>query len=324
MFSNLTKLTLTNTMMIGVIMVVCSNNWLSMWMGLELSMLSFIPLMQNKFKTSSEAMIKYFIVQSAASTMFLFSVIYMLIGVNIMNEMIMTMAMLIKLGSAPFHNWMIIMIEMIDFQSMFVLLTVMKLPALSIMYQINSSMLIIPIIISMIISSISCINQTSIRKTLGYSSIFNISLMMTSINKINIMFIYLLAYSIMLGMMIYIMKSLKINFINQMVFNEFSYLIKINIWINMLSMGGFPPTTGFLVKILILQNISMNMNMLIIWTFILTSLITMMFYTRLAFSSILSSSSYKKWIINKNKTNYSMMAVNIIFPPVILTLTSIL
>nr|YP_010431977.1 NADH dehydrogenase subunit 2 [Abrus daozhenensis]USS62512.1 NADH dehydrogenase subunit 2 [Abrus daozhenensis] len=311
MLINSTKLTLANTMMIGVIMTICSNNWISMWMGLEISMLSFLPFMVNKNKLSSESMVKYFIIQSVASTIFLLSVICMLIGVNMLNEMTLTISMLIKLGSAPFHMWVLMIIEMINYLPLFFLLTVLKIPPLSILYQINTKMLTIPIILSMFVSSISCLNQSSMRKTLGFSSIYNISLMMISINKFNVMMIYLMIYSTMMILLTNICMKMKINFINQMIFNEFSIWMKINMWINMLSMSGFPPLMGFSAKLMIIQTLINSNEFIMVIFLVVTSFLVMMFYMRLTFSSLMNLYSFKKWTLNKITPVFYLFSLNL-------------
>nr|YP_010278716.1 NADH dehydrogenase subunit 2 [Changbaninus pleiospicules]UKE80313.1 NADH dehydrogenase subunit 2 [Changbaninus pleiospicules] len=323
MLFNSTKLLLTNTMMIGVIMTICSNNWISMWMGLEMSLLSFIPFMQTKNSISSESMIKYFIMQSVASTMLLFSVVIMLIGVNMMNEMIMSMAMLIKLGSAPFHNWVLMIIETMNYYTMFSMLTILKLPPLTIMYQINTKMLIIPILMGMIMGAVFCLNQSSMRKTLGYSSIYNMSLMLITINSYKIMVIYMVLYSTSLIMLIMIVKHMKINFINQMMLNEHNNFLKINLWMNMLSMGGFPPLIGFLSKMLVIQFILHKMEYMLAFVLLTTSMLVMMFYMRMAFTSMISYSSFKKWSNYSNLTEMTIMTLNLTLTPMLISLTVI-
>nr|QXX99457.1 NADH dehydrogenase subunit 2 [Aconurella prolixa] len=322
MFFNSTKLMLTNTMMIGVIMTICSNNWVSMWMGMEISLISFIPLMNsNKINSSSEAMVKYFIIQSISSTMLLFSVICMLIGVSVTNEIILTSAMMMKMGLTPFHNWVLMVIEHLEYSVMLILLTILKLPPISIMYQINSKFLTFPIIMSLIVSSICCLNQSSIRKTLTYSSIFNMSLMISSINKFSLIISFLSVYSINMTFLVMMFSMMKINFINQILFNEFSTWMKLNIWINMLSMSGFPPTMGFITKLMVIQEMIKTNELILVTIMILTSLLVLFFYTRLAFSSMMISYSIKKWefLMKTNNKNY-MMTASILLTPFILTL----
>nr|ATD52961.1 NADH dehydrogenase subunit 2 [Phlogotettix sp. EMHAU-2015-Zz052705] len=320
---NSTKILLTNTMMIGVIMTICSNNWISMWMGLEISLLSFIPFMQTDNQVSSESMIKYFIMQSAASTMMLLSVVTMLIGGSILDEIIMTVAMLIKIGSVPFHNWVIMVIESLGYYTIFTLLTILKIPPLSILYQTSSQMLNIPIILSMIISSISCLNQSSVRKTLGYSSIYNMAMLMLVINSYYIMMTYLILYSTTMIMLIFLTKKLKINFINQMLINEHDMTIKINLWLNMLSMGGFPPLIGFISKLLVIQMLIFNNEVLLMTIMVLTSMLVIMFYMRMAFTSLMSISLSKKWMKNKTNFSYFIMLMNLTLTPLMISLSTI-
>nr|YP_009439676.1 NADH dehydrogenase subunit 2 [Yanocephalus yanonis]ATG83149.1 NADH dehydrogenase subunit 2 [Yanocephalus yanonis] len=324
MLFNSTKLTLANVMMIGVIMTICSNNWISMWMGLEITLLSFIPFMQSKIKTSSESMMKYFIIQSVASTMFMFSMICMLIGVNMLNEMFLSISMLIKLGSAPFHNWVLMIIENISYMTLFSLLTIIKIPPLMILYQINSKIILLPIIISMIVSSIMCINQSSVKKTLGFSSIYNSSMMLISMNKVGLLMNYMLIYSLTMLPLTVMVSKLKINYMNQMVFNDFSTWMKTNMWINMLSMGGFPPLMGFLGKLMIMQNLISNNQNLLTSILMMTSILVMLFYTRMAFTSMMTIYSLKKWIINKPDLMKFIMSLNLTSTPLILTLKSVL
>lgn len=307
-------------MIIGVIITVCSNNWISMWIGLEISLLSFIPLIQTKNKIRSESIIKYFIIQRIASTMLLFGVVIMLVGANINNEIIITISILIKLGSSPFHNWVLLTIEIIDYFEIFIILTILKLPPLSILYQISSNKINLPIYIGIVIGSILALNQSSIRKLIGYSSIYNIRILLITTNKFNVTTTYLLIYSIIILIIITIIKTIKINFFNQIMLNEHNINTKINIWVNILSIAGFPPIIGFLIKLIVIQNLVLNEQLLIITVITFTSIIIIIFYTRITFSSLLSYSTQKKWSLNNSyKISYSIFILNFLLTPLIMT-----
>nr|YP_011036771.1 NADH dehydrogenase subunit 2 [Eupelix cuspidata]WRK21440.1 NADH dehydrogenase subunit 2 [Eupelix cuspidata] len=323
MFFNSTKITLVNTMMIGVIMVICSNNWISMWMGLEISLMSFIPLMNSENNMSSQSMMVYFMVQSVASALFLLSVVFMLIGVNVFNEMVLMTAMLLKMGSAPFHNWVLVIIEPMEYFIMMILLTIMKIPPLIIMFYSNMETMSVPIMLNFLISSVSCINQPSIKKMLVYSSMFNIGILMSSINKLYMMIDYIMIYSVNLIMLMFILMKMKIKFINQMMFNEFSIWLKINILINMLSLSGFPPLSGFIMKIMIMQNLLENKQMIMLAVMLLTSMIVTMFYMRITFSSVMMSSTFKKWTMNYSKSNTFIMWMNFLMVPFLILMINI-
>nr|YP_009520497.1 NADH dehydrogenase subunit 2 [Macrosteles quadrimaculatus]AWX90832.1 NADH dehydrogenase subunit 2 [Macrosteles quadrimaculatus] len=322
---NSTNMILLNVMMIGVIMTSSSNSWISMWMGLEMSMISFIPLMGNQNnQMSSESMTKYFIIQSIASTMFLISTISMLIGVNMKMELMMKLSMLIKLGLVPFHNWIMMIIEFLSYQSMFILLTIMKIQPMIIMFQLNSNeLLTIITMMSMTVSSISALNQSSMRKALGWSSIYNMSIMLTTINKLMVSLIYLVIYSMILLMLMSYFMLMKINYMNQLLFNEFSMMLKINMWINMLSMSGFPLTMGFFIKLIIIQTLIMENQYMIVMFLTLTSILIMMFYTRMTFNSMMTYNYMKKWMmISMNKPMYFLMITNVTLMSMMLTIIS--
>nr|YP_010757400.1 NADH dehydrogenase subunit 2 [Aconurella montana]WEU77743.1 NADH dehydrogenase subunit 2 [Aconurella montana] len=321
MFFNSTKLMLTNTMMIGVIMTICSNNWVSMWMGMEITLISFVPLMNsNKINSSSESMVKYFIIQSISSTMLLFSVICMLIGVSMMNEIVLTSAMMMKMGFSIHNNWILMIIKHLEY-SLLILLTIFKLPPILMKYQINSEFLTVNIISKFMFNETIYSYQSSISKTLTYSSIFNMSLMISSINKFSLVMTFVSIYSINMTFLVMLFSMMKINFINQILFNEFSTWMKLNIWINMLSMSGFPPTLGFVTKMMVIQEMIKTNELILVTIMILTSLLVLFFYTRLAFSSMMISYSLTKWeFLMKMNVKYFMMTASVLLTPLILTL----
>ncbi|RCK67899.1 hypothetical protein DT076_19060 [Desertihabitans brevis] len=77
-------------------------------MGLEINLLSFIPLIRDNKLISTEASLKYFLTQALASSVFLFATILFLLNSNKINsnfliEIIIFSSLLLKRGSAPFH-----------------------------------------------------------------------------------------------------------------------------------------------------------------------------------------------------------------------------
>jgi NADH-ubiquinone oxidoreductase chain 2 len=60
----------------GILISISANSWLGAWIGLEINLISFIPLIssqENIFTT--EASLKYFIIQALASSTLLFLVL---------------------------------------------------------------------------------------------------------------------------------------------------------------------------------------------------------------------------------------------------------
>ena len=143
-------------------------------------------------------------------------------------------------------------------------------------------------------------------------------------NKLRLIITYIIIYSVTIIPLTFIAFKMKINFINQIVFNDFSIWIKINIWINILSMRGFPPLIGFLGKIMVLQNLIINEQNILTTILVITSILVTLFYIRIAFTSIIRICSFKKWTIYKSKPFKFLIRLNLTATPIMLTLKRIL
>nr|YP_010166621.1 NADH dehydrogenase subunit 2 [Hydroporus signatus]QRV62712.1 NADH dehydrogenase subunit 2 [Hydroporus signatus] len=316
------KLIFTLMLFMGTMITVSSYSWLGIWMGLEINLLSFIPLMNLKNnKLSSESCIKYFLIQAIASSIILFSIIMFISKSKMINEMylfnktlMMTMnsAILLKLGAAPFHFWFPEIIEGLNWINSLILLTWQKIaPMMILSYTMKLNYFLFTIIImSTFIGSIGGLNQISLRKILAFSSINHIGWMISSliINEI-LWIIYFIIYTIISISIILILNKFNIFLLNQLflIMNNL-YEIKYFMLMNMLSLGGLPPFLGFLPKWIIIQNLSLN-NFLLTLFMIMMTLITLFFYLRMFYSSMMINNIELNYlnIINKNNYNYMMM-----------------
>nr|YP_010363447.1 NADH dehydrogenase subunit 2 [Atkinsoniella curvata]UNZ12548.1 NADH dehydrogenase subunit 2 [Atkinsoniella curvata] len=308
MIMNSTKLLFNTTMIIGVMVCICSNNWMMMWSGLEISLISFLPLMISSNSLSSESMMKYFIIQSMSSSILMFGLLSMMMMIK-MSMFIMIISLLLKIGMAPFHNWVLSVVEGITYESIFILLTLMKISPLMILSYINLTIWI-PIMLSLILGSILGINQNSIRKILAYSSIYNLGFTCSCINEMSLWLMYMLIYMFMLMCIIMMMTKLNICYLNQIMINEFNLKTKTCFWLMMMSFGGVPPMLGFLSKLMLFEFIIMNNQVFILMIMLISSLIVMFYYIRCTYMSIMFSSILMKW--NLLSLSYSMIILTLI------------
>nr|UXP34510.1 NADH dehydrogenase subunit 2 [Monolepta hieroglyphica] len=317
------KLFFFNTLMIGTLISISANSWFSMWIGLEINLLSMIPLMKSHLnKFPAEASLKYFITQSLASTMILFSLIMMLkfsefiySNLEISYMLILNSALLTKLGAAPFHAWFPEVIEGLNWMNSLILLTWQKIaPMILIMYNFKMSLFFsLIIIISSIIGGIYGINQISMRKIMTFSSINHIAWMLASMmNMKTIWFSYFIIYSLISLSIILICQMLNIFYLNQMFLTlNSNKLMKMFFIMNFLSLGGLPPFLGFLPKWLTMMNLINNNFYFLSFNLIVFSLITLFFYIRITLSTLTVSSSetiMKISIIN----NYFLIFINLV------------
>nr|UGN61355.1 NADH dehydrogenase subunit 2 [Typhlocybinae gen. 1 sp. 1 BY-2021a] len=317
MKTNSSKMMFMSTMMIGIILSISSNNWMMMWCGLEISLISFIPLMINKLVISSESSMKYFIVQSISSLMLMLSMLIMVMKGDYNYNYVFAASLLMKMGVAPFHNWVLTVLEGLDHYMVIIMLTINKITPLTLMmYTKNNLMLII--CLTMIIGSMMSLNQNSIKKLIGYSSIFNMGLVLSILN-INLMWImFMTLYSILIFMIIKTTLMMKTSFINQMIFSD-KVVNKLSIWMILLSMGGLPPMMGFTLKYITISYMIEMKFIFMITLMVMLSLIVMMMYLRMTFMSMLNNSMINKTsIFNMKSISMWMMMLNTLSLPMIL------
>nr|ALO71131.1 NADH deshydrogenase subunit 2 [Pselaphinae sp. 11 EF-2015] len=306
--------------MISSLISISANSWMGMWMGLEINLLSIIPLMNStKNLYSSESSIKYFITQALASTIILMSIIFMMKSNNLsfnmpyLFSMIFNSAMFTKMGAAPFHFWFPEIMEGLTWMNALIMLTWQKItPMVLTNYNfINLYFLSSIIICSMLISGILGLNQTSIRKILTYSSINHIGWMISSFLILETLWIYyFLIYSFMLILMISILNLYNIFSINQLIiFMNKNFLIYLFFILNFMSLSGLPPFIGFFPKWLTIQYLINYNFFMITYIMIIMTLISIYFYLRLMFSS-LSLSSNEPFSLKKNSNNFILMTLN--------------
>nr|YP_010374266.1 NADH dehydrogenase subunit 2 [Deroploa parva]QVD38888.1 NADH dehydrogenase subunit 2 [Deroploa parva] len=309
------------TLIISVMITISSNNWISMWIGLEMNMMSFIPLILNKSnKSSTEASMIYFLTQSMSSMMMMMMILMNMMKYTIQKEMIESIinaSILIKLGAAPFHMWMPEILSKMEWSKCSILMTWQKIaPMMMISNMNNNSLINLSILMSVFIGSLGGINQSSLRKIMGYSSINHLGWMLAINKSINLWLIYMMIYSMMIIMLSYMFLNYKMYFINQINNYNMNNTEKVSMFMMMLSMGGLPPFIGFLPKWITIQTMINNKEMLIILFMIMCSLLTLLYYLRTMTSIYLSSNLTIKWSNNQyNKLlTFSSMIINLSLP----------
>nr|YP_009487732.1 NADH dehydrogenase subunit 2 [Anopheles gilesi]AWB98550.1 NADH dehydrogenase subunit 2 [Anopheles gilesi] len=307
----------------GTFMTISSTSWLGAWMGLEINLLSFIPLMIDNKKNllTSESSLKYFLTQAFASSILLFGVIllmflyqYNTLLIFKFNEILILSTLLIKSGAAPFHFWFPEVMEGLSWINGLILMTWQKIaPLMLISYNFMYNFFMITIILSMLIGSLGGLNQSSIRKLMAFSSINHLGWMLLAMMNSEMLWsFYFLIYSFMTTSIILMFKNFNLFYFNQ-IFN-ISSMNPINsffMFLNLLSLGGLPPFLGFLPKWLVIQTLT-NMNQFFLLTIsVCLTLITLFFYLRLSYSIFMLNYQKSSWML-KNNFNYKTQYISLI------------
>nr|AMM05268.1 NADH dehydrogenase subunit 2 [Arctocephalus forsteri] len=292
------------TVVLGTMIVLTSSHWLMIWIGFEMNMLAIIPiLMKNLSPRATEASTKYFLIQATASMLLMLGII-----INLMTSgqwailklpsptasNLLTIALAMKLGMAPFHFWVPEVTQGTPLSSGMILLTWQKIAPLSVLYQItpstNPNLLITLAIASMLVGGWGGLNQTQLRKILAYSSIAHMG-WITIIVMYNptLMLLNLMIYITMtLGtFMLFMYNSSTTTLSLSHTWNKLPFMTSL-ILVLMLSLGGLPPLSGFVPKWLIIQELTKN-DMIILPTFMaITALLNLYFYMRLSYTTALT------------------------------------
>nr|YP_010988614.1 NADH dehydrogenase subunit 2 [Sclerotia aquatilis]WOR80797.1 NADH dehydrogenase subunit 2 [Sclerotia aquatilis] len=304
------KLMFLSILLMSTVISVSAYTWLGMWMGLEMNLLSMIPIMQEKNILSSESSIKYFITQAVASTIILMSIIVMMWDINFtsnLNEnsnmiMIMNSGFLLKMGMAPLHFWFPEVLEGLNWNNCMLMLTWQKIaPMVLMMYNMESSLFYsIIIIISMIISSIMSMNQISMRKLMAFSSINNMGWMMAAMmTEKTVWIIYFIIYSLMTINITMMMKN--IFYLNQLFPTiNISPSMKMFFMLNFLSLSGIPPFLGFLPKWMVIQTLISKKMFFMTIIMIMFTLILIYVYMRIAMTALIMKINQSNWNLKLN------------------------
>nr|URX53202.1 NADH dehydrogenase subunit 2 [Cryptotermes rotundiceps] len=304
--NNPTKTLLSMTLIGGILISISSNSWLGAWMGLEINLMSFIPLMssqENIFTT--EASLKYFIIQALASSVLLFLVAMealitqapLLSGGNT-HEYVILSPLLLKMGAAPMHWWFPSVMEGLSWENCLLMMTIQKMaPMMLASYLMKISPLTLTIVMmSVVAGSVGGMNQTSLRKILTYSSINHTGWMLAALmGGSNLWILYFTVYSLLTLTMTTITKMYNISFINQTMSMNGKTTIKFALFTTLLSLGGLPPFVGFLPKWIVIQTMILNNTSVIMVMMVVMSLVTLYYYLRMCYSSFITLHDETKW-----------------------------
>nr|YP_010878960.1 NADH dehydrogenase subunit 2 [Batracomorphus extentus]WHE42612.1 NADH dehydrogenase subunit 2 [Batracomorphus extentus] len=318
MWINSTKMLFISTMSMSIVLSISSSSMIIIWMSIEISNMSFTPIMMTKKMNNSESIMKFFMIQSMSSMIMLFALMMLMLNNNNYDYMLM-MSLVMKMGGVPFHNWVIAIIKGMEYNSMMMLFTIMKIPTMSMLSMINIKMNLM-VIMAMMLSTMMMVNENSMKKMLALSSMFNLVMMLMLSKNINMWILFLMIYSIIMKMMMEQLKNNKIKQMNQLMVDS-KKISKKEIWLSMMSLGGMPPLMGFINKLMVINAMMKNKEIIMMMMLVLTSSTILYVYMKYTFSCMMFQ-------LSMNKTNmkmffvkkYSYIPINMIMTPMFLSM----
>nr|AAW63000.1 NADH dehydrogenase subunit 2 [Natrix maura] len=319
-------LVITTSIILSTSMISSTTHWLMTWACLEINTLSMTPVISKpNHPRATEAATKYYLTQTIASTAMLFSAT--MNALNTSNwEMhltskpattIITLALLMKMAAAPFHFWLPEVSQGTSTMTTLTILTWQKIAPLIILLnmnnQINTPLILSCATLSITIGGLGGLNQTQLRKLMAFSSIAHtgwiLATLPTAPNISLLTFTLYIMTTIPIFLTINITSSSTMKDIGTTWPTAPTTMLLLSMTI--LSLGGLPPTTGFMPKWLILNKM-ISSNMTIEATLMaLTSLLSLYVYMRLMYMTSMTTPPHTtltpmKWRTTQQK--YPMTA----------------
>nr|AAK30331.1 NADH dehydrogenase subunit 2 [Lyciasalamandra antalyana]ACO05500.1 NADH dehydrogenase subunit 2 [Lyciasalamandra antalyana] len=289
---------LVSSLAIGTVATLSSTHWFLAWMGLEMNTLAIIPLMtKTHHPRGAESATKYFLTQTAASGLILFSTTinawtlgeWTITNLNPTSSTILTIALAMKLGIAPFHLWLPDVMQGLDLTTGLILSTWQKLAPMALLiminHQLNSNLLVLMAILSTVVGGWGGLNQVQMRKIMAYSSIAHLGWMIMILTfSSTLTILNLVIYIILTTLMFLMMINLYSTNINKLATSWLKTpTLSALMMITLMALGGLPPTSGFLPKWLILQEMTKQHMGLMSMIMAMSALLSLFFYLRLSY-----------------------------------------
>ena len=314
---------------IGTLLSVSSIHWLSIWAGLEINLIGFLPiLVYQKSVAERQSAVKYFIIQALGSRFLIFGSLLVFnisfgwdlytktSNPRVLGFIILVRGLCIKLGLFPFHYWLPGVIAGLPWVSCLILATWQKLAPLFLilcLLELRQSYRMVALLCaisagSTLIGGIGGINQTQIRALLAYSSISHLGWITFALVHSE--------WTIKMYLGIYVL--VRISLFIRLWYNDSGIIKNINnlknrgfaaltIILLLLSLGGLPPLLGFVSKWLVVTVSVEGPWTWAIFVLIIGSLIRLFYYLRLFFSVFLRN--LKKYGINNQELGHRIIII---------------
>jgi len=290
MKNRLSYLLFLSIIFFGIIVTISAKNIITIWLGLEINIIAFLPLIiHSNDPISSTNLIKYFLIQAITSFLILFSFICDITFTShiVSWNLITICALIIKMGIAPYHFWLPSIIRGLNWTNCFILTVIQKIAPLILCRcgaQINTPIFAL-LFISLATRSVGGIKQTRFRPILAYSSIHHIVwCILGMLHGTPLFLAYFIFYSVSCFILFLFLNKYHADgfVISSPNYWSPTYLIPI---ITILSIAGLPPLLGFFPKLFVLQRV-ISTSLVLSFLLILRSSLNILFYIKFAYSFI--------------------------------------
>jgi NADH-quinone oxidoreductase subunit N len=304
----------------GMSIMVEATDLVVIFLALELQAFVYytiIGLKQNSL-FASEGALKYFLIGSLASALFILGTSYIYgytsftdlnLILDVLDESknsfifilgsnLILIALLFKIGAVPFHLWLPDAYQAASFYVLFFLIIFPKIFLFFLLYSINqlfanTTIISLGIFLSAIVGSFQAINQFKVKRFLAYTIIFNTSFFLS----LTVLTSYFALFSLLFSLILYLCVSLltlflftSIRIVNSnlkfkslrdlLSIRKSNLFLAISIAIAFLSAAGMPPFIGFFQKFVIFLTLLDSSQYFLVLFLILSSILPAYYYIR--------------------------------------------
>lgn len=318
--------------LLGAILMVCSQNYMILFLGIEILSLSMYVLAgadRRKVK-SNEASLKYFITGAFTSAIFLFGVglIYATQGslsfmhvsgqsylLTHVGFIFLFISFALKIALVPFHFWAPDVYEGTPTLFTAAMATIVKVAAFGAFFrlvQLNHDILpewmnwffALLIIATLVYGNILAMNQRSVKRLLAYSGIVQAGFILFGFIQLSgdtawVMIYYLLAYTLSS-----LVSFIIVHFVEEQSGSDdidaFAGLAQSNrslalmMTIALISLAGGPLTAGFIAKIVVLNQAVVHGFTSLVVMAVICTLMSVYYYYKVI-NAMFSKSADQKW-----------------------------
>nr|VFU78737.1 NADH dehydrogenase subunit 2 [Proasellus cantabricus] len=298
------------TLSLGIVMMVSSKTWFSVWLGLEINLLSFLPVILLASANTSEGGLKYFLIQAMGSLLILqTSFSWSMLPYSFM---FFILPLTLKLGAAPLHFWLPDVTKTLPWRVNMILLTAQKMGPLYLLTMVSMGHkppLLLISAASAVVGSLGGLNEMDLRKLMAFSSISHMGWVLASSTLSSAHWVmYFLTYVVTSLSLIIILDNMNMFSVGQLTSKNKSSLLTMLLF---LSLGGLPPFLGFAPKWAILMSgasVSLALSVILV----LTSMITLYYYIRTSLMTItLNAANFNMMVMMNNKFKTALIFASV-------------
>lgn len=290
------------------ILVVCvlasmrSNSLTIQWICLEVNIISIIPLFINQGGVKNNSLaVKYFISQRAASVWLITR--YLLSSISPIFNFFIQLALLFKLGVAPFQGWLISLLLSLNYYILFITLSIQKIIPLIIFKEcyLRANILIASSLITLFVVVGLIPNIVIFHYLVFSSSLVNSFWILLTIKFRGLWLEFIIIYSIILLVLLILLAKLNVYKVSDLsiVTTHGSLLLSLRL----INLGGIPPILGFFLKLIIMK-VLVNLRRILIFLILTLAVVVLYIYTNTIYCVYTFTPSIPQVYINTSLERY--------------------